>query len=93
MQKRFLKGKEHENIWQVQEAKAKFSQVVENANKKGHQTITKNGKPIAVVLSQEEFEKITEPKTSLLEFFRSAPYPELELDITRSRDLPREIDL
>jgi prevent-host-death family protein len=35
------------------EAKAKFSEVVEQAQKKGPQQITKNGRPVAVVVSME----------------------------------------
>lgn len=41
-------SKANKNSWQLQEAKAKFSQLVADANKKGHQTITKQGEPIAV---------------------------------------------
>ena len=41
----------HANIWQLQEAKAKFSQVVDDAGNMGHQIITKNGVPVAVLIS------------------------------------------
>ncbi len=86
-------NKDHNNIWQIQEAKAKFSQLVEDANIKGHQTITKQGKPIAVMLSKAEFDKISRSKTSLLEFFKSAPCQDVDLDIERQKDLPQDIDL
>lgn len=80
------------SIWQIQEAKAQLSQLVEDANKKGYQTITKNGKPIAVIMSKKQFDKITQKKTSFLKFFKNAPHPEIELDIQRSKDLPREFE-
>jgi len=81
------------NVWQIQEAKAKFSQLVEEANIKGYQTITKQGEPIAVILSKREFDEMTESKTSLLNFFKAAPCQEIELNIQRSKDLLRELDL
>lgn len=43
--------------------------------------------------SKENGEKSIQPKISLLEFFKASPYPEMELDTQRSKDLPREIDL
>ena len=86
-------SKKNNNIWQIQEAKAQFSQLVEDANKKGYQTITKQGEPVAVIVSKKEFDKMNRPKTSLLNFFKEAPFPEVELDMKRSKDLPREIDL
>ena len=59
------------NVWQIQEAKSKFSQLVEDANEKGHQTITKKGEPIAVIVSKKEFDILTHPKTSFLNFFKA----------------------
>ncbi len=80
-------------IWQLQEAKAEFSCVIESAVKNGYQTITKRGEPVAVILSKKEFDRLTKPRTSLLNLFRFAPYPELELSCIRQKDMPREIDL
>ena len=93
MDKAYFKEKRTKNIWQIQEAKAKFSQVVEEATKRGYQLITKKGEFVAVILSKKEFDKMTKPETTLLDFFKSSPFPEIELDIKRSKDLPREIDL
>lgn len=84
--------KKQENIWQIQEAKAKFSKVLEEASR-NVQIITKNGAPVAVILSKEQFDKMSKPTVSFLDFFKSAPYPDLELNIKRSKDLAREIDL
>ena len=58
--------------WAVAEAKAKFSEVVEQAQKKGPQQITKNGRPVAVVISIEEWKAeygTDKPKESLADFF------------------------
>lgn len=80
-------------IWQIQEAKAKFSQLIEEVGKNGFQTITKQGEPVAVILSKEEFDQMIKPKTSLYNFFKNAPCQDVELDIERSKDIPREFDL
>ncbi len=93
MQKKKQKIPSHDNIWQLQEAKAKFSQLVETVSSDGYQVITKNGKPVVVVLSKEAFDQMTRPKNSLLEFFNEAPLPELDLDVERSKELPRAIEL
>ena len=94
MKKHLSRGsRDNKNVWQIQEAKAKFSQLVEDANVKGYQTITKQGEPIAVILSKKEFDKMTQSKTSLINFFKTAPCQEIELNIQRSKDLPREVDL
>lgn len=57
------------NRWQIQEAKAKFSRVIEDAAKTS-QIITKNGEPVAVIISIKEFDRLSKPKASLLEFFK-----------------------
>ena len=80
-------------IWQVQEAKNRLSEVVRRAREEGPQIITHHGKEVAVVISVEEFRKTTEPQESLAEFMRQSPWAEVEIEVTRSRDLPRDLDL
>lgn len=84
MRKHFKKSKKPENIWQIQEAKAKFFQVIENVNKKGYQIITKKDAPVAVIMSKQEFDIMMEPKISFLDFFKASPCPDVELDTQRS---------
>jgi len=79
--------------WQLQRAKAEFSRLVDVVQEEGAQTITKNGKEVAVLLSKEEYDRIARPKESLVEFFKKAPHPEVKLDIERSRETLRDIDL
>lgn len=93
MTKAHTRTSKQKNIWQIQEAKAKFSQLIEDASEKGYQTITKKGEPVAVIISKKEFDTMTHPKTSFLSFFKAAPHQEIEFDIQRSQDLPRELDL
>ena len=81
------------SAWQVQDAKNRFSEMLERARKDGPQTVTRHGRKVAVVLSHEEFEKLSRPKDSLVDFFRNSPLAGVELDITRSRDTGRTIKL
>ncbi len=81
------------NTWQLQEAKSKFSQLVENAILDEPQFVTKHGNNAVVILSYEDYQKITKPQTDLVTFLRSSPLMETELEFSRNRDLPRELDL
>lgn len=83
----------HDREWQLQEAKNRLSQVVDSALHDGPQTITLRGKPAAVVVSFEEFRKLTQPRTTLSQFFRQSPLYNTDLDLTRSTDLSREVEL
>ena len=80
------------NTWQLQDAKSKFSQLVEKAMLNEPQFVTKHGHNAVVVLSFEDYIKITHPKTDLITFLRNSPLMEVELEISRNRDLPREIE-
>ncbi len=82
-----------QNTWQLQDAKSKFSQLVENAICDEPQFVTKHGKNAVVILSFEDFKKITKPKTDLVSFFKNSPLAELELELSRNKDTPREIEL
>lgn len=82
-----------DNVWQLQDAKAKFSQLVSLAIRKIPQVVTKHGNNAVVLLSFEEYQKLIKPKKNLIEFFKASPLYGLELDLERSKDLPRDIDL
>ena len=66
--------------WQLQEAKAKLSEVIDTAEKKGPQIITRRGVKAAVILPFDEWERTqTAKKRSLLEILRSGPQGELPI--------------
>jgi prevent-host-death family protein len=77
--------------WQLQEAKAKFSELVQKAIDEGPQTVTRHGKDAVVVLSAEQFELMKKRQIDLKDLLRSAPWHELEIE--RDKSPPREIDL
>lgn len=83
----------NENTWQLQDAKSKFSQLVDSAMQDKPQFVTKHGNNAVVVLSFEEYKKIIKPKNDLVSFLKNSPLSEIDLDITRSKDLPRDMEL
>lgn len=78
--------------WTVASAKARFSEVIERAQT-SPQTITRNGKPSVVVVSAEEWERKTVRKGTLAEFLLDSPLRDLDLDVDRLRDEPRDLSL
>lgn len=82
-----------ERVWSLQDAKNKFSNVVEKAQNEGPQVVTKRGVETVVVLSITEYRKLARPGTSLVDFFQKSPFRGIELDIKRSKDLSREVEV
>jgi prevent-host-death family protein len=78
--------------WTVANAKARLSEVIEQAQHEP-QTITRNGKPSVVVVSIDEWARKTERKGSLAEFLLSSPLRGAELDLDRAGDAPRDLAL
>jgi antitoxin Phd len=81
------------DIWQLQEAKNRFSEVINKALSEGPQTVTRHGEEIVVILSKAEYNRLQKSQTGLLEFFRQSPLVGVELDMERDKSLPRDIDL
>jgi antitoxin Phd len=77
--------------WQLQEAKSKFSEVINNAEMGDIQIVTKRGKDCVAIIPIEQYRKIFQRKNSLLDFLKSMP--KIELDIERSKDMGRTIEL
>ena len=75
---------------QLQEAKQQFSAVAEKAAGGQPQVVTKHGKPFVVILSVADWKKSQAPRRPLLEMFRSCPLDLTGLDLSRSRELPRD---
>jgi antitoxin Phd len=80
--------------WQLQEAKQRFSEVVRRAVSEGPQVVTRHGAPTVVVISADEYKRLSGEKRDLLDALMdpSAPYFD-DLDLERSKELPPDIDL
>ena len=81
------------NTWQLQEAKSKFSELVDRALKNGAQVVTRHGKRVVVVIPYSEYERIVTPKENLAEFLLNSPLAGTELVLERDHSLPRDIEI
>ena len=79
-------------MWQVQEAKAHFSEVMEKAEREGPQIITRHGTERAVVLSIEDYRTLTARKKSFIGHLLNGPKID-DFEIERDKDTGREVDL
>lgn len=81
--------------WQLQTAKARFSEVFRLARTEGPQRITRQGKDAVVMLPVEQYDQLLRSRQpgSLVRFFRESPLVGLELDLERDRDTGRDIEL
>jgi antitoxin Phd len=84
----------HSVTWKLEEAKAKFSEVVRRAQDQGPQYVTVRGKQAVAIIDAAELERLLPPNPAvvpLVQFLESL-YVE-GLDLTRDRDLGREAAL
>jgi len=82
--------------WQLQDAKARFSEVFRLARESGPRRVTKHGREAVVVLSAEEFARLAESearKGSLVDFFAASPLRGSGIDLDRRRDFGRDVKL
>ncbi len=78
--------------WQLQEAKNKLSQVAEEAIAYGPQVITKRGEDAVVVISRDEYERLSRPQTSLVGFLAASPLAGSGLMVERDPEPGRKGD-
>ena len=76
--------------WQLQDAKNRLSEVVEQALHRGPQIITKRGVDTAVVLSYADFRELQTSQTKLSTFFRESPLSRGVIDLERDSSPLRE---
>jgi len=76
------------DIWQIQDAKNKLSEVIARALKEGPQLITRHGEKTVVIVSYAEYERLRKSQGKLSEFFKASPLA--GTDLTRDKSLPRK---
>ena len=80
--------------WQLQDAKNKFSKVIDDAVQVGPQLITRRGVEVAIVLSYAEYQRMVATKPPLSDFFQNSPLADGEIDLSRDQsDLRAEFGL
>jgi prevent-host-death family protein len=80
-----------ERIWQLQDAKKHFSDVVDLAMRGEAQTVTKHGKPAVVIVSVEEYERARNPPKSLIRALMEYPVELEEFIGPRSKEPARTL--
>jgi prevent-host-death family protein len=79
-------------IWQVQEAKIRLSELIEEANTQGPQIITRHGSERAVILSIADYRALTAHKPDLRAYLLGGPKVD-NFEVERDLDTGREISL
>jgi len=79
--------------WALQDAKNRFSEVVEKTLSEGPQEVTRRGVPVVVILPAKMYAEQTTPQASFVSFFRNSPLRGAALDLSRSKDTGRKIVL
>ncbi len=81
------------HVWRLQDAKNRFSEVVNKALSEGPQVVTRRGEEVVVVVAKEEYAKLRKSRLSLLEFFRKSPLVGVDLNLEHDWSLPRDLKL
>ena len=81
------------STWKLQDAKNRFSEVVDHAVHEGPQTITRRGKQTAVILSIGAFRSMSGAKGDFVRFLRESPLADSGIELERTPDYGRRIDL
>jgi prevent-host-death family protein len=82
--------------WQLQTAKAKFSELFRRAHTEGPQYVTRQGQEAVVVLPAEQFENLiarARQPLSLLEFFANSPLAKSRIKFERNPEYGRDVEL
>lgn len=79
--------------WQLQEAKNRFSEVVNKALSEGPQRVTRRGKEVVVIISTQDYNHLQKSKSNLLQFFRDSPLVGVDLELERDKSYPRDVQV
>lgn len=82
--------------WQVQEAKARFSELFRKARTEGTQRVSHHGKETVIVMAEEDFlalQRCQARRGSLVDFFAHSPLANTPLDLRRRPDHDRPLDI
>lgn len=84
------------HAWQLQIAKARFSELFRLVRLKGPQWVTRQGKEAVVVLPAEQYDELVRRQTgprSLVDFFAKSPLAGAGVKFERATDYGRTIEL
>ena len=96
MKKKHGHARSIRHAWQLQDAKARFSELFRLVRSKGPQWVTRQGKEAVVVIPVEQFDDLVKRQTgprSLVDFFQESPLAGIDVKFKRDPDSGRAIDL
>lgn len=80
--------------WQLQNAKNKFSEVVNNALTEGPQLVTKSGKPAVYIISAKTFDKLrNKSKQTIKNLLLHSPLRGVAIDLERKQEYLKDLSL
>jgi prevent-host-death family protein len=81
--------------WRLQDAKARFSEVVRAAQQRGPQWVTLHGKDAVVIVGADEFDRLQRPVTGrdIVAALAASPLAEVKFDRVTIKSRVRNIDL
>lgn len=79
--------------WNLQDAKAHLSELVDRARLGDAQIILRRGEPAAVVISYDAYKPAEQPAQSILSFFQQSPLVDLDFEMPRGPEPMRDIDI
>src|SRR5271155_4860896 len=90
---RVTKGKS--GYWVLQDAKARFSELVRRVRSEGPQHVTVHGRDEVVVISEEEFRRLKGEVTgkALIDAMQASPHRDLDIEPARAAMPVREVVL
>jgi prevent-host-death family protein len=81
------------NRWSLQDAKNQFSELVRRVMSEGPQLVTRSGQDAVVVMTAAEYERLTAPQRSLVDFLQTSPLADVRLEMQRPRESGRSVKL
>ena len=79
--------------WQVQEAKQRFSELLRAAESGDPQIVTRHGEEVAVMIDIAQYRHLQGQAVGFMDYLRSEPLLDADLEIERASDAPRTVDL
>jgi len=93
--KRSSTSRSRSGRWRLQDAKARFSEVVREAQQRGPQRVTLHGKDAVVIVGADEFDRLQHPVTGrdIVTALAASPLAEVSFDRLTVKSRVRNIDL
>jgi prevent-host-death family protein len=81
--------------WLLQDAKARFSELIRRVRSEGPQHVTVHGRDEVVVVSAEEFRRLKGERSgdALIAAMQASPYRDIDIEPKRYRTPVRGVDL